>query len=270
MAICSYRREVLLQERTLKCLRDAGVPSDRIYIFVADEDQKRIYESALRPLDFKQLVVARLGLAQARNYVLSYFPIGTPILFCDDDIQAFKFLLADGSLGDGDLLSAINTGFTECQRVGASLWGVSPVPNGFFMRHTVSTDLKFCVGAFFGMINPGSEGVLRGIVHPPYSEKEDYIRTLQCWDRDGAIVRLNWLSVKTAYYKQEGGIETSGRLERERAVVAYIKNRWPLLVRDNPKRKSNFPEILLRKPLKSRGRPPAITEALELVRATGV
>lgn len=245
IAICSYKRERLLQEKTLKQLLERRFRPEQIYIFVATADERNKYMEAIPTGHYGHIVVAEPGLAPARNFVLDYFPLGQPIVFMDDDIQEFKFLKGD-RLTDGNLHDAIEEGFREARKAKATLWGVSPVPNAFFMRPTVTTHLKFCVGPCFGMINPGATKDERGIVLPPYSEKEDYIRTLMCWERDRAVVRLNYLSVKTAYYKQEGGIDSAGRLERERSVVAYIKTRWPDLVRDNPKRKSEFPEILLR------------------------
>lgn len=266
VAICSYKREGLIQEKTLHTIRSAGIDPERTYIFVADEEQKGIYERAIPSFHFKQIVVARPGLSHARNFVLDHFALGQRIVFLDDDISAFKILQSNGALAEPageDLDTAFQRGFSEAEKARATLWGVAPVPNGFFMRLTISTDLKFCVGPCFGMINPGATTHLRGIELPPYSEKEDYIRTLMCWDRDRAVVRLNWLSVKTAYYKQSGGISTEGRLEREQAVVKYIKERWPLLVRDNVRRKSAFPEILLKKPKKGSGFPEAPTEPAE-------
>lgn len=245
IAICSYKREKLLQERTLKQLKERRFNPEQIFIFVADGDERNRYSTSIPYEDYGEIVIARPGLASARNFVLDYFPVGTNVVFMDDDIQEFKFLKGD-RLTDGNLHEAIETGFEEARKAKATLWGISPVPNAFFMRPTISTHLKFCVGPFFGMINPGAT-TERGIELPELnSEKEDYIRTLMCWERDKAIVRLNWLAVKTAYYKTEGGMMATDRIEKQRVAVEYIKTRWPTLVRDNPKRKSEFPEILIR------------------------
>jgi hypothetical protein len=67
------------------------------------------------------------------------------------------------------------------------------------------------------------------------------------------VVRLNWLAVKTTYYKTAGGMMAPDRLQRQTEAVKYIKDKWPLLVRDNLRRKSDFPEILLKKPKKASG-----------------
>lgn len=245
IAICSYKREKLIQERTLKQLKDRRFNPEQIFIFVADGDERNRYSTCIPYGEYNQIVIARPGLAAARNFVLDYFPIGTHIVFMDDDIQEFKFLKGE-RLTDGNLHEAIETGFEEAVKAKATLWGVSPVPNAFFMRPTITTHLKFCVGPFFGMINPGASDE-RGICLPELnSEKEDYIRTLMCWDRDKAVVRINWLAVKTVYNKTAGGMMAPDRLEKQRAAVDFLKCKWPELVRDNKKRKSEFPEILIR------------------------
>lgn len=245
IAICSYKREKLLQEKTLKELQERAFNPKQIFIFVANEDERLRYSLAIPREAYREIVIARPGLSAARNFVLDYFPLSKPIVFMDDDISEFKFLKGDRLTG-GNLHEAIETAFEETCKAKATLWGVSPVPNAFFMRPTITTHLKFCVGPCFGMINPGATSE-RGICLPELnSEKEDYIRTLMCWERDKAIVRLNWLAVKTAYYKTEGGMMAEDRLEKQKIAIDYIKTRWPGLVRDNLKRKSGFPEILIR------------------------
>ena len=137
-------------------------------------------------------------------------------------------------------------GFDECKKAHANLWGVYPSANGFFMKPTVTHDLRFIIGSFWGCINPGKD--------PKYllkfgGEKEDYQRTLQFWEADGAVVRLNFISVKTAYYKEAGGMQdgTNSRVIKQRKTVKEMIKRWPQYIKMNPRRKSGYPEILLTK-----------------------
>jgi len=54
--------------------------------------------------------------------------------------------------------------------------------------------LKFIIGSFGGFINPGNEV----LIEISEGEKDDYERTLKFFQRDGAVVRLNFVSAKTA------------------------------------------------------------------------
>jgi hypothetical protein len=92
-------------------------------------------------------------------------------------------------------------------------------------------------------VNPGSEIKLR-----LGSEKEDYQRTLQFWEADGAVVRLNFVSAKTAYYKEPGGMQEGDRVGKQRKTVKAMLKKWPQYIKMNPGRKSGYPEILLVKP----------------------
>jgi hypothetical protein len=114
---------------------------------------------------------------------------------------------------------------------------VYPSANGFFMKPTVTTDLRFNIGSFWGCFNPGKE------IHLDRDEKEDYERTLKFFVRDGNVVRLNFVSPKTAYYKEPGGMHTRNRLKHQHVAVKALLKKYPQFVKSNPTRKSGFPEI---------------------------
>lgn len=258
VVIPSYKREETVQKKTLATLKKYGIPASKITIFVADKDQKAAYEAAIPKGTVKEYIVGEPGLAQVRNFILDYYPKGTKIVMMDDDVTSFVERTKDGKMKPlTSLTDVINTGFAEAGKAGASLWGVYPVPNGFFMKPTITTDLKFIIGSFWGIVNPGSSGP-QGI-KLPMSEKEDYIRTLMAFDRDGKVVRINYVSPKTAYYKEPGGMQTDPRrLEKQKTAVAYLLKTWPDKVMENPRRKSDYPEVLLR-----RGAAAKATEAKE-------
>ncbi len=247
VVIPSYKREQTVQTKTLATLKRYGIPASQITIFVANEEQKAIYKAALPAGAVKELIVGEPGLAQVRNFILDYYPKGTKIVMMDDDVTGFVERTADGGIRPlRSLKAVIDKGFAEAAKAGASLWGVYPVPNGFFMKPTITRDLKFIIGSFWGIINPGASGP--GGIKLPMSEKEDYIRTLMSFDRDGVVVRLNYVSPKTAYYKEPGGMQTDPkRLEKQQVAVKFLLETWPDKVMLNPRRKSDYPEILLRR-----------------------
>jgi hypothetical protein len=247
IVIPSYMRETTLRDKTLRILHEYHIPTDKIWIVVANKDQKQIYEDALPNIPPRHIIVGVPGLAEVRNYIADHVvKPGEHYVTMDDDITGFVERTQSGGIRKlTSLTRLIDLGFKEAEKVGASLWGVYPVPNGFFMKPTITTDLKFIVGSFCGLINPTATKKPNGIA-VPMSEKDDYFRTLMAWDRDGAVVRINYVSVKTAYYKEPGGLQAfPDRLARQHKAVKELMKKWPDKVRLNPRRKGDFPEILL-------------------------
>ncbi len=247
IAIPSYKRAETLKLKTLAILQKYHIPSSKIFIFVANKDEEDIYKKTLKAKDYNKIIVGVPGLAQVRNFISDYFPIGKRIVFMDDDITGFLEYDETEKRHERPLRSLvkiINTGFNEAEKNGASLWGVYPIPNGFFMKPSVSTDLKFIIGSFWGFINTGTKGP-KGI-KLEMSEKEDYLRTIKCFIRDGTVVRLNYVAPKTVYYKEPGGMQTDpNRLKKQEEAVKWLVDKYPEYVRPNPNRKSGYPEIRL-------------------------
>jgi hypothetical protein len=248
IAIPSYKRHETLQTKTLAVLKEYRIPSNKITVFVANKDEEKIYKEYLDPKTYGKIVVAEKGLTNARNFISDYFPVGTLLVSMDDDIKGF--LEYDGSAPRKErplrsLLGVIKRGFQECIKNGCRLWGVYSVPNGFFMKDTVSTDLKFLVGSFWGCVNPGTKGS-HG-VKMIMDEKEDYYRTLQYFLQDEKVVRLNFVAPKTAYYKEPGGMqENPERKKKQEHAVKFLLAKYPEFVTLNPTRKSGFMEIRLK------------------------
>lgn len=246
VVVPSYNRVDGFKKKTLATLQYHKIPPSKIYLFVANEEQKKLYETGLEPGSVGHIIVGEKGLPQVRNFIFEHFPVGTPLVSFDDDVRGFVRL--DGAklrpLKPAELADLFDMAFAECKKVGARFWGDYPVPNGFFMSNNFSYDLKFIMGSFWGCFNPGKD-VKISIGH---GEKEDYMRTIQFWEQDGVVVRLNFLSHKTATYNESGGLQSDGqaaRIAREKETVATMLTKWPQYVRANPRRKGPFPEILL-------------------------
>lgn len=65
-----------------------------------------------------------------------------------------------------------------------NLWGMYPVPNYYFMKNEISTNLKFCIGRVFGFNN--TKDVICGD-----DCRDDYERSILYYVRDGGIIRFN-------------------------------------------------------------------------------
>jgi len=244
VVIPSYNRVETLKEKTLKVLQDYNIPPSKIYVFVANEEQKELYEAGLEKGSVGHIVVGVKGLPEVRNFIFDYFPKGKPIVSFDDDVRGFIEYTTKTKRHEQklrDLAGMFDRGFLETRKAGGNFWGVYPSANGYFMKPTVTTDLRFIIGSFWGCFNP--KGEVR--IDIGNGEKEDYQRTIQFWEKDGIIVRLNFVAVQTATYATPGGLQEGNRLAREKRTVKAMLKRWPQYIQMNPRRKSGYPEIRL-------------------------
>ena len=237
VAIPSYNRSSVLRNKTLPFLAKHRVPPEDITIFVANEDEKRLYEECLLPGSYGTLVVGTLGLNAQRNYITAYYPKDAWVLCMDDDVEDV-LTLENGRLEPiRDFKVLVDMGFQTCVDTGRHLWGLYPVANAFFMRPTTTTDMRFCIGNCFGVIN--KRVWLRAEL------KDDYERTMRYAQEDGGVVRLNWATAKTRM-GASGGV---GKTKAQRVVayehdVALFHKLFPDFFRENKKRPG---EILLKK-----------------------
>jgi hypothetical protein len=86
VVIPSYNRVDTLKDKTLRVLQEYNIPKSKIYVFVANEEQKALYEEGVGK-DVGHIVVGIKGLAEVRNFIFSYFPKGQKLVCMDDDIR---------------------------------------------------------------------------------------------------------------------------------------------------------------------------------------
>jgi glycosyltransferase involved in cell wall biosynthesis len=247
IVIPTYNRVDGLIKKTLQTLKRHRVPPEKIVLFVADTEEAERYADIQRLGLVSEIRKGVKGLGPQRNVIMSHFPEGTPLVCLDDDVEGFYRLESDHlvQLEPDGFEAMVQQGFAECVASGASFWGIYPCKNAFFMKKAaeVSYDLKFVIGSFWGCFS-STEIVISG-----NGEKEDYQRCIQYWERDKRIVRLNHFCHKTATYKNSGGMQSEGqaaRVAREREAAQKLLDRYPEYVLLNTRRKSIFPELLLR------------------------
>lgn len=245
VAIPSYKRTTTLTEKSLATLKKYKIPSSKIYIFVADKDEEEIYRNTVPKDLYNKLVVGIKGVKEVRNFITGYFPVGKHLICMDDDIKGFIEYDEKEKRHEKPLISlekVIKRGFEECKESGARMWGIYASANGFFMKPTVSTDLKFIVGCFFGIINPGLKELTL-----PISEKDDYYRSLRMYELDKSVIRLNFIAPKTSYYKEPGGMQSDPeRKKKQELAVKFLLKEYPMWVKVNPSRKSGFMEVRIK------------------------
>ena len=217
IAIPSYNRPCGLKNKTLNLLERHEIPKNLIYIFVVEQEYE-IYRSIIG--DGYNLVVAELGITNQRNFISKYFDLGTYILSIDDDIEEVYFLEDEIRLTPvSNLKLVINFMINTMDSSGLNLAGLYPVRNSFFMRDTITTDLRFCIGGFFIICNK------KLMLSTQAESKEDYHMSIKYFINDGGILRFNNLVFKSKKHA-EGGLGRD-RSALNAYAAAYLVNEYP-------------------------------------------
>lgn len=250
IVIPSYKRSQLIQNNTLKVLEYYKINPDIIYIFVANKTEYNQYKKQLSIKYHKNIIIGKKGLKNQRNFISNYFPEKTKIVQMDDDIkminQLFNYNSKNRKMNKLKTLSNLNkfikNSFDLIIKNKCYLWGVYPINNPYFMFDRITTDLRFIVGPFFGIINRHNKNLKLTL-----DEKEDSQRTLQYFVLDGCVTRFNNITIQTNYYKNKGGMQYSKKNRKDEALksVIYLNKKYPNLTELNFSKKSKIPEIKL-------------------------
>jgi hypothetical protein len=248
IAIPSYKRAETLRDKSLKLLHEYNIEPRRIYIFVANKEEEKVYKDVLDPKSYNKIVVGVPKIGPQRNFISDYFPVGKPLVHMDDDVSAFIEWSATARRNETslkDLKGLILKGFDACRKANCSLWGIYPTANGYFMKNEHTTDLRYVIGAFNGCFNPGTKGP-KGVKLELEMDKEDYERSIRFYLRDGAVVRLRNVAPKTAYYTEKGGNQEFRTMKTVADGAKKLIKMFPELCSLNMTKKSGYPEIRLR------------------------
>ena len=263
IAIPSYKRHTTLKKKTMKVLEHYKVPAKLIHIFVANKEEATLYKQELDAGSYGKIIVGKPGIKEIRNFMANYFPEGKQIVYLDDDISKLWRCVTKGDpteKKDNKLVQLesfdrfVKNAFKMSKKTGFSNWGVYPTDNPYFMKPTmknnshISTDLKFLIGFFTGVIN-NRKSEIRTI-----SDKEDYERSIKYYLNDGGILRYNNISCNTRCYKEPGGIQTDRKKENSRINANTLIKLYPDFVSINESRKSGFVEIRLRDKTQSKSK----------------
>lgn len=276
IAIPSYHRSVLIIKKSLRTLFNHSINPVLVTVFLANKEEYNTYsklfqqpEKLIPNLDGKykkflttiSMVIGKKGLKNQRNFISDFYLDKQKIIQMDDDIEGVKMLVVDKKdekdRKKWDLINVPNLdklckdAFKMSEKVGAYLWGIYPIANTYFMSPKVSSELKFIVGPMFGIINR-KDGSLKLSI----DEKENVERTLQYFVKDGAVLRLNNVTVMTKYYSNPGGMQTDKDAKTHRMVEAqksaeYLHKKYPDLTKIFYRKKTNRPEIKLLQPKKT-------------------
>jgi hypothetical protein len=248
IAIPSYKRSDILIQKTFPLLKYYEFENSEIDVFVADKEEYDIYKKVL-PEDIN-IVIGEVGMDKIRIFMANYYKEGEEIVYIDDDIEkieelviALPFEMTEGKTKlepIPDLRYLINEGFRLCRANNMKNWGIYPVHNAFFMNDKVSTDLKYIIGAFYGVIND-RECETRIVSHG-----EDYERTIKYYLKYGGVLRFNNITIKTKYFGK-GGMSAEFNNEREKHIdeeINKLKEHYPDMM--SIKKKKNYSNPVLK------------------------
>ncbi len=155
LIIPSYKREEQLQEKTLKVLERYNIPPDKVYIFVANEEEKERYEKALANNKYNNIQLAVPTIGAARNYIeQEFFDEGEYIVSLDDDLTGIYRWENEKTLVEVDDFEKelIIGGYEAMQREGSKCWGIYAAANPFFMSDSYTTKLCYIIASCYGFI----------------------------------------------------------------------------------------------------------------------
>ncbi len=267
IAIPSYNRPENIKRATLKMLNEYNIPTNKIHIFVANKQQKRLYENSLDKSMYHKIVVGKVGVMNIRNIMANYFPEGKHIFYIDDDIYkisecVFKKQNLDRYLTrknipntlenrnefikKGNMLRKlpnldkfIKDGFKLCKKKKMRLFGIYAAYNPYFMKPTkrdgshISYKLTYVEGGFCGVINS------RLAEKRTVADKEDYERSIKYYLLNGGIIRYNSIGAVTKCYTEPGGMQSTGHRSWERVdkSARYLVEKYSGLCKLKPTKK---------------------------------
>jgi len=183
-------------------------------------------------------VIESGGLCRSRNAILDdAFAHDLPAIELSDDLRRLEIASNKAEKKEASLDDAVTLMFNALETSGASMAGVAPTSNAFFFNPNKPIHTSAFVVGDFIMVKPTT---LR--FDEELRLKEDYDYTLQHLMKYGVIARCNAVLATFAHRTNKGGACDYRTSELEQQTIRQLKDKWPGMLKDNPKRKD---EILL-------------------------
>ena len=238
IVIPSYKRADTLNKKTLLLLKKNNIDMKKIYIFVANENEEKIYKSKINIDDYNKIIIGKETLKHQRNFISNYFSLNQKIINCDDDLMYWIADFKDNDKKiDITLDEVFKKGFDELQKNKCNLFGFYPVCNKYFMKNELTTHLNYIIGSCYGEINKRQ--------YVMCDDKEDVERTIKYFNLDNKVLRFNCISFKTKYYTEKGGLQETRTLDSIKQGAEYIKNNYPYCVKRIVEKKNGRTEVIL-------------------------
>lgn len=239
IAIPSYKRSDIIQEKTLNYLKECGIPSNIIDVFVANKEEYEIYKENVPSNLYNKLIIGQLGYNNIKNYITQYYPDKTHIIHFDDDITELQVLNKDKLNKYTGLDKLFKYGFHLLKKYNTNLLGFNGHNNPYFMSNTLNKGLYFCIGACYLTINDKN-------IHLQFPDFTDYELNIQSYLKNKHILRLNNISIKTNYDNLKGGTTTYRTDKLKKQIINELTTKYHDYIHHKPK-KDNYYQIGFRR-----------------------
>lgn len=231
IAIRTYKRSDSFVEKTYKMLSDQTDInlSECLYLFVANNDEKVLYEKALDGKSYKDIIVGIVGIKEITDFILDYFGDNQEIFFFDDDLFGFFEYpgppLSSKIIKDSkNLHTYLIDGFKTIKEENISTFAFKSMQNALFVGHKPFKEIRphYLVGSAWGAITN------KKLLETMYGHNEDMERTAKVIDLDGGSLVYNWAGTVTHINNvgqglNEGGMQSSGDRGDKETRIDFTK-----------------------------------------------
>lgn len=235
IAIPTLNRQKIIAKKTLACLRQEGFLPSQIFLFVASKEQEILYKQEVPSNLYNEIIVGELGIANQRNFICKYFSEGTRILYIDDDIRSFKRARGFENL---HLPNFISWMFDFCISQNSLLFGFIPASNPLFFKPQIRNALQLICGSCFGFISKHSV-TCSGIC------KVDYWLSFEAYRQTENLLRIEFCSPVTSYWKGAGGLVDTRTYDVELKASRELHSHFPEYVKEVYTKKNGRPDVKL-------------------------
>lgn len=229
IAIPSYKRSKVCNDKTLTTLKKHKIPKELINVYVANKKEYTTYLNDLDTNLYGKLIIGKKGLVPQRQFIMNSFKEGQNIVYFDDDVSKIDLSMSD-RFSSHSLDYFFKSAFKDCIKYNSFIWGVYPVFNPFFRkeRPELSKTIRYIVGAFYGIINRPKLKHIQLTITKQNGQKEDVERTLRYFDYDKIVLRYDKIGFETKYYGKEGGLGTfEERLKPMKEATEKLIQKYP-------------------------------------------
>eukprot|EP00929_Paragymnodinium_shiwhaense_P033787 TRINITY_DN18495_c0_g1_i1.p1 TRINITY_DN18495_c0_g1~~TRINITY_DN18495_c0_g1_i1.p1 ORF type:complete len:643 (+),score=167.74 TRINITY_DN18495_c0_g1_i1:84-2012(+) len=241
--------------KTLGFLERHCIAKDRVQLFVADADERKLYEEALASSAWSgmSIVVGVRGIRAQRNYITKQFKQEDFIVSIDDDVTDIRWKHRPGISQDtvtclppGSLERLIFDAHHRMTTYGAFIAGLNVSDNPMNMNiDGISTRCGEVNGFFYFFINRHDEALLPVV----QDATEDAERSLRYFRKDKKVLRYRMYAGLTRCFQNHGGLQSlfgewgeqtkvvnGRRKEKEREAAVELHKMFPELT-SKPKEK---------------------------------
>lgn len=226
--IPSYKRSH--EQLTLKYLKNLGYNPSQIILSTQTEEDYLEYKTKY---ENDCIVIYGKGncVSDNRNNILKFLQKSVNIVMLDDDIKSLQKLV-NGELIDintkEDLDKFIENAFNYCKINRARIWGIYPVNNSYFMKHTIDKK-NIVIGCVMGIKN-------EFLFDTKFRTKEDYELCCREISNGYNCVRFNNVTANAKHKTNEGGCKDDWKFEINKKCADMLIEKYPILIKRNSKK----------------------------------